>query len=665
MNTRHFKLSLRAQFLSSFSAIGLLTTVPTRADTIYWDGTGTTWAIAGWSTSPTATTPDPAAVPGVNDTIYFSISSVATAQSLGLNGNRSVAGMVFNNSGAVNMTAHASSNTNANMTLGTGGITINSGAGAVTVFSNATRGFLTWRLAGNQSWTNDSANLLTIAGGITNNSNSTPTTLTLSGAGSGGITQTGVISDNATGTTSVVVNSAGSGAITLSSANTYTGGTTLTAGTLVLTGASSAMVGGVTVSGGTLRVGNDAAIGTGTLTVNGGTLDTNDGTARTLSTNNAQTWAGDFAFTGTGNLNLGTGAVTMSGATRTLTANAGILTVGGAIGDGGNGYGLTKSGAGILVLSGAHTYTGATTVSQGTLRGSIGAGALSVASGATYELNSADRSIAALSGAGNVTLGSNTLTTSSSSNSTFSGVISGSGGLTKTGSGTLTLAGANDFSGPTAVNAGGLIVTGSLAGSLNIGASGSLSGTNTFSNNVTISGTHNPGNSPGIQTFANLTYNNGANVNWELSANTITQGAGTLGDPYTFDQIVVTGTLDFAGATSLNLAFNGAGSTVNWTDPFWAANRTWLVYDSTTTNNYSSLTLSALNWTDGFGNQFNTALAGASFGLSAVGSDVYLNYSAAAIPEPSTYAALAGLGALGLALWRRRHRSQLPSSTAK
>ncbi|CAN5347399.1 hypothetical protein BH09VER1_BH09VER1_28040 [soil metagenome] len=102
---------------------------------------------------------------------------------------------------------------------------------------------------------------------------------------------------------------------------------------------------------------------------NGTFLDTAGASFDVVSSKNyAQTWAGDFTFKGTTkNLNLGTGAVTLTGGSRQVTVNALTLTVAGVIGDGGNGYGLTKAGAGGLTLSNMNTYTGATTVDAGTL----------------------------------------------------------------------------------------------------------------------------------------------------------------------------------------------------------------------------------------------------------------------------------------------------------
>ncbi len=93
--------------------------------------------------------------------------------------------------------------------------------------------------------------------------------------------------------------------------------------------------------------------GSGTLTLAGGTLRATANKANFLS-----------GFT-TGDVQLGTGGVVIDSNTRTI----GIATV--LQGSGG----LTKEGSGTLSLSGANSYTGATTINLGTLRvsGSIAA----------------------------------------------------------------------------------------------------------------------------------------------------------------------------------------------------------------------------------------------------------------------------------------------------
>ena len=119
------------------------------------------------------------------------------------------------------------------------------------------------------------------------------------------------------------------------------------------------------LNGGLLVLNAAGAVNTG-LTINGGSIDNQFGAAITMS---ATTIAlnGDFTFLGSNNLGLGgTGAETLGG-NRTITVNAGTLTIGGAIGDGGHNYSLTKAGAGTLTLSGANTYSGDTTVNGGTL----------------------------------------------------------------------------------------------------------------------------------------------------------------------------------------------------------------------------------------------------------------------------------------------------------
>jgi autotransporter-associated beta strand protein len=137
-------------------------------------------------------------------------------------------------------------------------------------------------------------------------------------------------------------------------------------------------------------------------------------------------------------------------------------------GPGGGAVGFQKQGANTLLLDGANTYTGPTTVAAGTLRAGVAtvantSGALGVNSAvtasSTLDLNGFDTQIGSLTGAGAVTLGVATLTIGGNNTSpaAHSGVISdggNSGNLTKTGTGTLTLSGANTYLGTTTLNGG-------------------------------------------------------------------------------------------------------------------------------------------------------------------------------------------------------------------
>ncbi|MDQ8208871.1 autotransporter-associated beta strand repeat-containing protein [Coraliomargarita sp. SDUM461003] len=194
----------------------------------------------------------------------------------------------------------------------------------------------------------------------------TTTTLTMTSTGSGVnrtrvLTLDGVLSDNASDATKVLALDVSSGSlgnliVNVGGANTYTGATTIT-------GRSS----GYTSSNATLRLttANDR-LPTGTiLTINGGS--TNGGILDLNSFNQTVGGlnGGSGAFSGTvTNNDSGSGTATL-----TVSSTTNDSTFDGLITDGATAkVALTKAGAGTsLTLTGDNTYTGATTVSGGTL----------------------------------------------------------------------------------------------------------------------------------------------------------------------------------------------------------------------------------------------------------------------------------------------------------
>lgn len=250
-------------------------------------------------------------------------------------------------------------------------------------------------------------------------------TLTLTGNGSGTGTSSSVIS----GTGSLV--KTGTGTWTLSGANTFSGTTTISGGTLAI--ASEANLGA-----------NPAAANAGQLTLSGGTLQT----TATLSIDDSNR---GLTVTGSG----------------TLSPNAGTtLTVANALSGSGT---LQKAGAGTLILSGdsSSTFSGAVAINAGTLQ--LGASnrlattsAVSIASGATFALGGFSQTIGAISGLGLLDLASASTLTIGTGNvaSTFGGTLSGNGNLVKTGSGALTFNQAIDFASGTLTLSGGSLVLG-------------------------------------------------------------------------------------------------------------------------------------------------------------------------------------------------------------
>ena len=328
----------------------------------------------------------------------------------------------------------------------------------------------------------------------------------------------GIISDGTTA--NLPVTQSGNGVWTLAGANTYSGGTTLSVGGLVIN--------------------NNSALGSGTLTINGGTLDStvaNIDLGGTGGYNNPQNWNASFAFLGTHSLRLGDGNVALTN-NPTVTVVQSTLTVNGAISGTSS---LTKAGSGTLVLQGANsTYSNGTTVSAGILEtlasNALGAGGLTMGNG-TLDMQGYSATVASLSGAAglitniNGTGNSPVLTVNQQSvNTTYSGRLSDGAtplGLLKGGSGMLTLSASNGYSGGTRILAGTLQVRNSAALGSSSGALAVNGGTLDLGGySVTVASFSGGGsyvtNSSGT---ASLTVNQSGNTTFN---GTLSNGAGTL-----------------------------------------------------------------------------------------------------------------------------------------
>ncbi|WP_420564761.1 DUF4347 domain-containing protein [Thalassobaculum sp.] len=356
-----------------------------------------------------------------------------------------------------------------------------------------------------------------------------------------------VLSSDGTGTGTAVaitgtaaVNQTGTGTTILIATNTYTGGTTLSAGTLqVGNGGTAGSITGNVTNNATLAFNRSDAVtfsgvvsGTGNLTKAG---------AGTLTLSGTNTYNGTTTVTGgtvsvAGDGNLGAGAVTLNGGGLAVT---GATTIDNAVAVGsGNGSlalsadatfsgvisgtgGLTKTGTGVLTLSGTNTHTGTTTVSAGTVRLAGGnaiadTATVNVAAGATLDLNGTSETIGTLTGSGTVTLGAASLTLTNAAASSFTGTLTGTGTFTVASG--VTLRGTGTYSTPVEVQNGATIA---------------------------------PGNSPGTIATGNLTLASGSTASMEIDGTT----AGTQ-----YDQISVTGTVTINGAT-LTTTFGYTSST--------------------------------------------------------------------------------------------------------
>jgi autotransporter-associated beta strand protein len=354
--------------------------------------------------------------------------------------------------------------------------------------------------------------------------------------------------------------------LTLSTNNTYSGGTTisagaisidnlsrlgsplpgngltfdtLTTGTLISTAANMTFTQPVTLENGTGAfqtdnlltissdidgIGNFKKAGSGTLTLSGTNTYTGSTiiSGGTLSTSNMgsstalvfDTAGGILALSNPSQLTFAH-PVTLTAAGTINTSDAEVI-ISGAIG---GAQSLTKIGNGILALTGSNNYSGGTTVTAGVLTGTTSGIQGDITNNATVTFNQ-------------------------STNGTYAGDITGTGALSKTGSGTVIITGTNNYSGGTTITEGTLAVNGSIAGDMTMNG-GRLQGIGQVGTDLTTSltvtnGTVAPGNSIGTLNILG-DYNPSANAILEVEINEV-------GDS---DLLHITGEANLAGTVNV------------------------------------------------------------------------------------------------------------------
>ena len=463
-------------------------------------------------------------------------------------------------------------------TIGNGGLTVGDGVdnAPITFAASVTNS------GGNRTLTNSLAggSQLILAGPVFLSNDAAARTLTI--AGSGPTVVSGVIANSATvgaAASNLTLNATGTGLLRLSGDNTYTGTTTVTAGTLVIgrDGGSIPDAGVVSLGGGTLQLDFADTIGTLTATASA-------------------------AVTGPGALTLSTGSLSVSSAAATLNLSSPLAGT----------AGLAKSGAGTAVLSGVGGYSGATSITAGTLRfaqrqslyggdpTAWTAANIVVSSGATAtlsaggpgEFTAADvATIAAIGGTGVGFLAGSTLgvDTSTATGGTVSlpafGSSDSGAALAKFGTGTLVLTGSNLHAGGTRLVAGtlelanaGALGTGAFTlsgGSLVSSVTGGFTPTTAVSSTIagpfafagaegislgnggtTITGAHTVTIAgPGTYTIPSLQIAMGSGFNWNITPEPGATGQLAIGS------IALNSTTDTAARTR-NFTVNGGTTTI-------------------------------------------------------------------------------------------------------
>jgi autotransporter-associated beta strand protein len=344
---------------------------------------------------------------------------------------------------------------------------------------------------------------------------------------------------------------------------------------------------------------NDTITNAGTITGGGSIPDPSAIVLRQdglLDPNSTGTLDG-VSYTGTGSARFirGDGAAIQMGEGDDTLTNTGTIT-------GGTGRAINMEGGNDTVNYNAGTITGSINGGSGTDTLNLGTGISTNSEILNFEQF-------------NVTTGT----------ATISGVVGGST-LTKSGAGTLVLSGNNTYTGLTTVGAGILRINNSAGsatgfGNVVVNTSAILTGGGTIGGSVFLNGILAPGNSIGTLTVnGDATWNGDASNAWQFE----------LGAANASDHLLVGG--DFLKGTGSDFVFDfqSGASTGTFVLVKWGGG-----------TDFTATDFSYINLGSGLTGTF--AFVGNQLEFSAV-------------PEPSTYAAIIGVSALGFALVRRRRR---------
>ncbi len=388
-------------------------------------------------------------------------------------------------------------------------------------------------------------NQMALTGGITNLSANHQTinlAITLAGTNTIAATSNSIVINGVISGTNGLIKT-GAATLVLNATNTYTGGTTVSAGTLQI-GASEVLAntGAVTVSGGTFDIGSFSD-SVGIVTLTSGTITGTTGVLTGTSYAMSGTDAVSAILGGTGALTkTGSGTTTtLSGAnsyTGTTTVTTGVLNIQNATGLGTTAGGTSVANGAALELQGgisigveALTLNGTGVSSGGALRNISGNNTYGglITLGRASRINS-DSGTLSLTNTGTITGATLSLTVGGAGDTALNSIIgTTSGTLTKDGAGKLTLSGTNTYTGGTTISGGTLAISSSrnlgvLTNTLTLAGGGRLQVTSSLTNNRSITVT--TGNVATISADVGVTNTMGGTINKDGS-DLILGGGGT------------------------------------------------------------------------------------------------------------------------------------------